>query len=552
MFQPSVLVSGALAILSTATTPTAATDAAPTCEAGAAADGSPIRRLTVTEFDNTILDLLGDDGGYAKNFPEEGGSGFDNNAHLAVASRLHAQKYMVAAEKIATRAAADPRRLLACDAGVAGEDACFAAWLPRFGLRAWRRPLDKQEIAAFTTLERKERARGDFASGVRMVLQAMLQSPHFLYRVEVGAPDPTRPGVFKLTGFELASRLSYLLWGTTPDEQLLRAAEDGKIETAAQVAAQARRMLMGDAGGAALAPDPRAKQTVRRFYDQWLGMRQFKDVGKDRGTFPAWRRVKQDLRAEYDRFIDWATWESDGSLATLLTSPVTFINEPLAKFYGIPDIMGTELRRVEDPAHRSGVLTMGAFLASQAKPRETSPILRGMFVREQLFCQIPPPPPDNVNTQLPKPTSELVTLRERMEDHRADVSCAKCHRMFDPLGFAFESYDAIGRWRVQDHGRNIDTTGTISQSDVDGNFAGARELTGRLAQSDQVRDCMVRQWFRFGYGRTESAADACTLADLKAKFADSGYAVRELLVALTQTDVFLYRRGPQAPGRTAR
>ncbi len=183
-------------------------------------------------------------------------------------------------------------------------------------------------------------------------------------------------------------------------------------------------------------------------------MSQYQDVGKEKPDFPMWKAIKPDLNAEFERYIEWATFESNGRLSTLLTSPVTFVNEALAKFYGIEGVTGSALVRVEDPTHRTGVFSLGAFLATHAGPTDTSPIRRGVLLREQLLCQTPPPPPDNVNTKLPKATALLPTLRDRLEDHRSDVVCAKCHRLFDPLGFAFESYDAVGhRRRTGDQAR---------------------------------------------------------------------------------------------------
>jgi hypothetical protein len=369
---------------------------------------------------------------------------------------------------------------------------------------------------------------------VRRVVTTLLQSPLFLYRVEKGVAVPGT-SLHKLTGHEVATRLAYLLWGTMPDGDLLRAAGAGELETRAHVATHARRLLA----------DPRARATVRRFYEQWLDLRLLPELGKEKSVYPEFGRdTPKLLYEELLRFVDYATWEADGRFETLLLSPVTFVNGRLAKFYGLRGIEGEAWVRVEDDKRRrAGILTSGGFMAMHAKRQESHPIKRGLMLREQLLCQIPPPPPDNVNIQLPKTSQALPTLRDRLEEHRLDVGCAKCHRLFDPLGLAFEHYDGAGRFRTQDNGKPIDASGKLVSSDVDGDFSDGIELIERLARSAQVRECFVRQWFRFAYGRTESKEDACTINELVAAFDAAAHDVRELLVALTQTDAFLYRRG---------
>jgi hypothetical protein len=538
-----------------------------TCGGDLPPGSGPLRRLTFTEFDNTVFDLLGDDSRPAKAFPEEGGSGFDNNAHLQVATRLHAEKYLAAAETLAARAVSDLDRLLGCSAFrpaqakprrvSAAELGCVRDWISRFGLRAWRRPLTGPEHGALLGQFRRARAEGDTASAIRRVLTTLLQSPMFLYRVEAGEPVPGVTNIRKLTGYEVATRLAYFLWGTMPDEALLGAARAGELSTRAQVAGQARRMIA----------DVRARATVRRFYEQWLDLRLLPDLGKEESAYPSFtREIPKLLLEELLRFVDYATWESDGRLETVLLSPVTFVNGRLARFYGLQEQgqgqgqQGIEslqdapdnkqwVRVVDTHRRRAGILTSGAFMAMHAKRQESHPIKRGLMLREQLLCQIPPPPPDDVNLQLPKASKALPTLRDRLEDHRLDVGCAKCHKLFDPLGLAFEHYDGAGRWRAEDNGQPIDASGALVSSDVDGEFKDAVELLERLATSRQVRDCYVRQWFRFAYGRTESKQDACTLNELGAAFEAAQHDIRELLVALTQTDAFRYRRAGDAPAQ---
>ena len=497
---------------------------------------SPIRRLTAWEFNNTVRDLLGDDSRPADSFPLEGGSGFDNNADVGTVTRLMAEKYMTASEDISARAVADLPGLLGCEP-IAGSEACVRSWIERFGRRAWRRPLSAAQREAMETLYDETLASSDAAQAVAAVLQAFLQSPHFLYRAELGVDASPAQDAVALDAWELASRLSYLMWGSMPDDELLEAAEQGRLSTAEEIESQARRML----------EDPRARAMVNHFFEQWLGYTRLTSLDKDPATFPAWSgAVAAAQREEIERFIDHVVFESDARLSTLLTAPYTFVDSTLAQFYGLPS-PGEGMVLVE-PTDRdvAGILTMGGVLAAHDKPDASNPIGRGLFVREQLLCTIAPPPPDDVDTTLPDLDPDA-TERERLEEHSANPACRGCHDLFDPIGFGFEHYDGVGRWRTTAAGKPIDASGELTGADVTGEFTGAVELASMLAQSDDVARCVTRQWFRFAYARAESEADACTLDLVAEHFAASGGDVRELLVDLTQTDAFRFRT-PYQPG----
>jgi hypothetical protein len=504
------------------------------CGADPAPGASPIRRLSAWEYDNTILDLLGDDSHPSAGFPQEGGSGFDNNADVSAVTRLMAQKYLDASEGIATRAVADLGTLLPCDpAAGAGERACIEQWVDGFGLRAWRRPLTADERTAMLGLYDEARAIEDLPTATSLVLQAFLQSPHFLYRVELGIPGEQGTSAVRLGGHEMASRLSYFLWGSMPDDALLDAAAAGGLASADDVEAQARRML----------DDPKARRMVEHFHEQWLGTIRLATLEKDTTVFPAWspelsaKQVQEALA-----FVDHVFFEGEGTLDELLTAPYTFVDAELAEFYGLPVPAGTGLRKTEAAGEieLSGILSLGGVLSAYALADTTDPIKRGLFVREHLLCQIPPPPPD-VIPELP-PVDPNATTRERFEQHRADPACAACHTLFDPIGFGFENYDAVGRWRTTENDLPIDASGELTAADVAGEFVGVRELGGKLAASEDVAACVSRQWFRFAYGRLESEAlDACNMETLATTFAESGHDLRELLVALTQTDAFMFR-----------
>lgn len=505
-------------------------DEAHACE-GIHPGNAPIRRLTAFEYDNTVEDLLGDTTRPASGFLAEGASGFDNNADVASVSRLQLEKYLHAAEGIAERATANLPGFMGCDPA-ADELGCIEAWVHGFVPRAWRRPLDPAESAELLGLYGESRELYSVAESVGLVLQAILLSPHFLYRVEYGAPSADGSAA-SILDYEMASRLSYLLWGSMPDAALFASAAAGGLRTPDQVEAEARRML----------EHPRAHTMVRHFHRQWLVYADIAQVVKDIALYPDYGTDLAIAQgAATDALVEHVVWQGTGTLQELVGASYMFVDDRLATYYGLPAPGGDGLQRIT-PVDRdvAGILTDGAMLAVHAKPHETHPILRAMFVRERLLCSPPPPPPEDVDLT-PPPVDPNATTRERYEQHRSDPSCSGCHALLDPLGFGFENFDATGRWRTLENGIAIDASGELSGTDVDGEFVGARGLADRLAGSSMVGACYAKQWFRYGYGRVESQeADACTIDNLQTAFAESGDDVRELLIALTQTDAFLYR-----------
>ncbi len=511
----------------------------PICSEGPVAVPSPIRRMTRFEYNLTVRDLLGDDTDPAAAFPsEEEGLGFNNNAASLITNQALAEQYMLAAEDVSDRATTPLSKNLPCDPATDGEAACAEAFIDTFGPRAFRRPLTEEERAMLLAQYDFGRDQEDFRLGIRMVIETALQSPPFLYRVELGVPEKAINGVVPLTSYEMASRLSYFLWGTMPDAELISAAEAGALETREEIEAQARRML----------ESPKARAVVAEFHRQWLDYERVGNITKDAALFPDWSPAVGDLMtAETSAFIEHAIFDDGGDLTTLLTAPYSFVNEDLASFYGLPGVTGEAFRRVDlDPAQRAGLLTTGTLLVIESHTNQTSPTLRGKLVREDLLCDVVPPPPPNVSTEAPEITPGS-TGKDRFAQHTADPTCAGCHVLMDPIGFGFESYDTVGRFRTEEAGVAIDATGELAQTDVDGPFDGVVALAGMLASSDKVEACYAKQWFRYGYGRGDMDADACTLDFLANRFRESGGNIKELLVALTQSDAFLYRPAGGAP-----
>ncbi len=515
-----------------------------------------VRRLTRFEYNNTVRDVLEDDSRPADDFPtEEKRDGFENNAEALTVSPLLSEQYLLTAERLAA-AYLDRHddealaKAYACDpASAGGEDACAAKVITALGRRAFRRPVAAEDmrslLAAYAAGKRLAVGTGDgpFRNGLRMAVTAMLQSPRFLYRVEVGAPP--RPGetVVRLDPWDTASRLSYLLWASPPDEILLTAADKGELATREQIAAQVRRMQ----------GDKKARAMVARFHEQWLELDRIEGADKDRKVYPKFNKgIAALMREETDRFLDHEVWEGGGDLEGLLTAPYTFVDGTLAKFYGLPPLdlplkkngkRNNEFKRVVlDGNQRGGLLTQGTFMAGLANANQTSPVRRGQFVRERLMCERLPPPPPNAMVELPALDPKLTT-RERFEDHALDVGCVGCHKLMDPIGLGFENFDGVGLWRDSENEKPLDASGEV-KGWVGGEFVGALDLARKLAASDQVRECVSRRWFEYAYGRELDAAatDACSLDIVRRRFAAGGHKIKDLIAALTETDVFLYRR----------
>ena len=495
---------------------------------------TPLRRLTKFEYTNTARNLLGIDPAAANDLPaDEVTDGFNNNAGVLTVSSLHAEKYVLVSEALAKQAVANLSTLAPCAAGKS-EDACATDFANSFGRRAFRRPVTDQDRAILMTAYSAGRTGGSYSEGIEVMIRAAMQSAHFLYRLETTTPSNTSAQLVPLSPYELATRLSFLIWAAGPDDALLDAAASGGLADKAAVAAKARAMLA----------DPKARVAITDFYNQWIGTSRLDIMTKSTTLFPTYSDAVRDaMKAETPAFVQYVLWSGDHKLQTLLTSPAAFVSSPLAPIYGVSVSSTTpQMMTLPDAQGRAGILTQAGFLAVQAHPDQTSPVLRGKFVRTKLMCQNIPPPPMDVDITPPSITS-APTARERFAAHEsAASSCNSCHQLMDPIGLAFEQFDAVGAYRTTENGATIDVSGKIVGSrDLDGSFNGVRELAGKLAASDQVRDCVATQWFRYAAGRTEEVPDGCSLTNLQDAFGASGGDLAELVVAMTQTDAFWYR-----------
>lgn len=485
---------------------------------------SPLQRLTPSQYRNTIADLFGTQFDSTQLFPDERA-----RAHIGLqqadASQLDVEVYGDYARSIAAAVAASVDTVAPCasPADLTAAQSCATAFLSNYGARIFRSPLsdgDQQRLLEIFALGFQGEG---YAHGVELMLSAMLQSPRFLYRPELGdatqAVDPASLAV-PLSGHELASRLAFAFWNSAPDAELLAAADSGVLLTAAGRQAQVTRLIA----------DPRARDSFRGFLYAWLGLGDLDLVVKDAETYPTWTAdTASEMRSQSDAFFDEVLFGQSGSFETLFT-------QPLAPF--APAALGTWF---QDAPPASGVLMLPALLSVHSKAHESFPIYRGLFVREQLLCQPLPPPPAAAAANPPQ-AMPGVSTRERFEGHSVDPACKGCHSLMDPIGFAFENYDAIGQYRTEDRGLPIDASGQLTGTDVDGPFQGIEGLADKLRQSPQAQACAARQWFRYVIQRFDQPSDSCSTQPLIDAFTASGLRFDSLRGSVVETPAFLLRR----------
>ena len=495
---------------------------------------SPVRRLTNVEYENTIRDLIGDDAPALPEQPSDAvleGS-FENDAQSLGPSDVRIARYETAALRLgehAVNSSLARERVLPC----ASADAdCGNQFVESFGKRAFRRPLTADELDRWIAFFEAQRVSIDFDAAVQLTISAMLQTPQFLYRLEnqASAVDADQ---LELSQHELASRLSYLLWESMPDDELLEAADAGELGTDVQLEAQARRLLADD----------RARDAVRNFHRQWLYLDRVLGEDKLPDLFPMWTgTVRESAKEETLLFIENTLFDG-GTVGDLFTSNVAYVDDAMAELYDVPSPPEPWSRVELDPAERAGLLSRIAFLAGNAHEANGSPPLRGVYVMERLLCEPRPSPPANANLSPPTadPAQGPVTNRDLFEQRVAPPLCQGCHVRIDGFGYGFESYDAAGRFRVQDDGLPVDATGYAKGIGNDAEYDGAVELQGLLARSDLVRDCVAKQWFTYANGRPVEPADTCQLEAIQTAFAESGGNLAELLIAMVTRPEFRLR-----------
>jgi hypothetical protein len=512
-------------------------------EQEAAGKGQPapqtgLRRLTHSQFNNTVHDLLGDQTTPANQFPPEDFiNGFRNQTQGQSLSPLLIEAYSAAAEKLARSAfrGGDLHGLIPCKPSAA----CKTRFIREFGLKAFRRPLDAAEQKRYETLMSRET---DFIKGAQLVTEAMLQSAGFLFRLDETSDPKWKPYV-------TASRLSYAIWDTMPDADLFAAAARGDLSTPQGVEKATRRML----------DHPRAKQALDDFVGQWLRFDRILTASKDRRKYPLFTHETAIAMTEEARlFVSDLVW-NDRNFMDLLTANYGYVSAELAPIYKVPPPEKEFERLAFRPEwERAGILGQTLFLAQTAKPEDSSPTARGLFVREQFLCQHVPDPPAGVNTNLPPVTeAKPQTNRDRMSEHATNPSCATCHKLIDPIGFGLEKFDAVGARRDkftlqfgvprgEGGGRrvppktmdlNIDATGFVTGI-PDSQFSSPAQLGEVLAKSAQCQECVVKKYFRYVAGRLETPADRPLIRQLTEDFRKSQFRFKELIVSLMRSREF--------------
>ncbi len=497
-----------------------------------------LRRLTNQQYNNTVRDLLKDSTSPANQFPpEDFVNGFKDQYASQSLSPIQIEAYSLAAGRIAANAfrRGDSRQLIPCIPSGPDDAACRTRFIRSFGRRAFRRPLEPEEIARLDALFR---AQDDFLKGAQTVIEAMLQSPSFLFWMEQTPNPPWKP-------YAVASRLAYFIWDTMPDDALLNSAAAGELATRDDVARVARRML----------DDPRAKQGLDDFVSQWLRFDRALTAARDEHTFPLFRHdLVIAMTEEAKHFVGDLVWNGRNFMDAF-TANYTFVNSDLAAIYKVPP-PAHEYDRVVLPAEqeRSGLLGEALFLTLTSKLEDTAPTARGLFIREQFLCQHVPPPPPGVDTNLPAVTeARPMTNRERLASHTTNKTCAGCHHLIDPIGFGLETFDAIGVYRDKQkllfypeyHGAEpkrpppkevdleLDKTGQVAGLPQP-QFSTPRELGELLADTAECQQCVVKQVFRYMAGRQDTPADVPVIQLAWERFRDSGFHYREMVVSLIE------------------
>ncbi|XXX79947.1 DUF1592 domain-containing protein [Sorangium sp. So ce134] len=489
--------------------------------------------MTRTQFRNAVHDVFGVEVDVHELDPDSWNGNFATiGATTVVTSERGVEQYHAAIEGAVDAVFADSAKrdqFIGCAPSGAQDDACVRGFIETLGLRAWRRPLEGAEVDRLAAVAANAATElGSAVEGARWATVALFTSPNFLYRPELGAPSAG--GSLRLTGYEMASRLAFLVWNSLPDRELLDQAASGVLDTVEGVRAAATRLLDAPAG----------REAVGAFAEEYLRLDRIGTQAKDTGLFPEYGPALQaamvrDMRGTWEVLA----FEDHASALDLFSTTKVVVNKELAQLYGL-DATGLtssafEVRSLPADGQRSGILSKAGFLSQFANQKEGSPTLRGKFMRDALMCTPIPPPPGDVDLVLDEPTADKpLTKRQRLELHRTKPACAGCHQYMDPLGLPLENFDAIGRYRTTDYGLPIDPSGDFDGVPV----ADARELGEVVGASADVARCLVRKYYSYAAGHEARDVDGSVLDALAASFEASGYQLRDLVLDVVTNEAF--------------
>lgn len=482
-----------------------------------------VRRLSEIEYDNAVEELLQVSMADVDLAADSTSGPFATNRGQP-ASLAAVTAYMEHAEIVSLRAASSFDTLISCDDPELSFE-CAESFVASFGRRAYRRALTDQES---TSLQSLLHTGADPRDGVRLVIERVLQSPHFLYHAERSTPGTGPGSLERLTGYSTAEKLASFLWNSIPDETLLLAAENGELDTAQGVQEQALRMLQ----------EPRSADTFVDFFDQWFDVARIRDAQRDAELFPHFTPdATAAMHEETHAFVRWMIESGNFTYTELLVSSKAFPGEALADYYGVePQADGVAI----DYPGRVGLFTHPSFTAGHAKFDQTAVVGRGAFLLDRLLCLEFPPPPADVEDDIAE-VDPTLPQRERLAQHREDPACSSCHDFIDPLGYGLESYGPDGLLRTEDElGHPVDASGFLRGTDQDGEFDGVSGLMERLAVSEVASRCAVTQWMRFAQRRLHTAGDVCSIDEAYAAFADSGGDFGALVLQIVASDAFRY------------
>ncbi len=500
---------------------------------------SSLRRLTIPQYTNAIHDLLGPSIQVTTQFDDDirfGGFVTIGVANVGVSAKM-TEQFESTAYDVARQALTDTARrgaLLGCAPASVADETCTRSFVEKFGRRAWRRPLSQDEIARYSAVAKNaQKVLNDFYGGLQYALAGLLQSPHFVYREEVGTvPDATNLARVSFSDSELATRLSFLLWNSTPDDALLAAADAHQL-TQGGLVAEARRLLASE----------RIIAGVESFFSELYWLSDLDQLALNPMIYPQMSAtLGESMRTETLQFLKNIVLVRNADVREIFDSRATFVNTELAKIYDLAPVAasaGFVNVTLPDSGMRAGFMGQGSFLAmpSHSQPNRSSPTLRGKFVREILLCQSVSPPPPVVPAF---PDAIMGTAREKLEFHRSVPSCAACHAFMDPIGLGFENFDGVGAQRTTEFGKTIDASG-----DLDGvKFSGPRELMTAIRNHPDAVACIARNAYRYAVAHVDNDGERGVVGDVAKEFQDTGLHFRSLLEAVVKSPGFKYAAKP--------